>query len=209
VTLASSSCTQSLWRRWNKEGFHVPSQLWLYNSDVADLPFNRLHSTTFTILKHCLQTLCPSNVSSKDQLMRYQANRQLWLQSYITLFAQFLFSIMKIYMCRLILRENSHKIIRFYKTKPNLMYWWYFPEAIIIYANHSGRAVWGMNYLRSLIGSNPAQDMDVCIMCIYCVCVVLCVGSGLPTGWSPVKGVLPAVYRVKKLRKQSRPNKGL
>jgi hypothetical protein len=28
---------------------------------------------------------------------------------------------------------------------------------------------------------------------IYCVCAVLCVGSGLATGWSPVQGVLPSV----------------
>jgi hypothetical protein len=27
------------------------------------------------------------------------------------------------------------------------------------------------------------------------VCIVLCVGSGLATGWSPVQGVLPTVYR--------------
>jgi hypothetical protein len=28
-------------------------------------------------------------------------------------------------------------------------------------------------------------------VCVYSVCVVLCVGSGLATGWSPVQGVLP------------------
>jgi hypothetical protein len=44
---------------------------------------------------------------------------------------------------------------------------------------------------------------------LFCVCVVLCVGSGIATGSSPVKGVLPTVYRIKKLRKRSRPNKGL
>jgi hypothetical protein len=29
---------------------------------------------------------------------------------------------------------------------------------------------------------------------LFCVCVVLFVGSGLATGWSPVKGGLPTVY---------------
>jgi hypothetical protein len=42
-------------------------------------------------------------------------------------------------------------------------------------------------FARSNIGvvdSNPTQGMDVC------VCVVLCAGSGLATGWSPVQRVL-------------------
>jgi hypothetical protein len=37
---------------------------------------------------------------------------------------------------------------------------------------------------------------------------VLCVDSGLTTGWSPVQGVLPNVYRIKKLKKRPR-SKGL
>jgi hypothetical protein len=35
--------------------------------------------------------------------------------------------------------------------------------------------------------------MDVCV-CLFCVCVDLCVGSGLATGWSPIQGVLPTMY---------------
>jgi hypothetical protein len=46
-------------------------------------------------------------------------------------------------------------------------------------------------------------------MCLFYVGVVLCVGRGLVTGWSTVQGVLPAVYRIKKLRKRPRSNKGL
>jgi hypothetical protein len=49
-----------------------------------------------------------------------------------------------------------------------------------------------------VVGSNPTQDMDVCVH-LFCVYVVLCVGSGLATGWSPVQGVLPTVYKIKKL----------
>jgi hypothetical protein len=59
-----------------------------------------------------------------------------------------------------------------------------------------------------IVGSNPTQGMDVCVR-LFCVCVVLCIGSGLATGWSPVQGVLPTVYRIKKLKKLPRPNKGL
>jgi hypothetical protein len=43
-----------------------------------------------------------------------------------------------------------------------------------------------------IVGSNPTPDVDVCVHLSF-VCVVLCVGSGLATGWSPVQGVLPTV----------------
>jgi hypothetical protein len=38
----------------------------------------------------------------------------------------------------------------------------------------------------------PTKVTDVCVR-LFCVCVVLCVGSGLATGSSPVQGVLPSV----------------
>jgi hypothetical protein len=44
-------------------------------------------------------------------------------------------------------------------------------------------------------------------VCVYSVCVVLCVGSGLATGSSPVQGVLPTVCKIKKLKKRRRSNK--
>jgi hypothetical protein len=59
-----------------------------------------------------------------------------------------------------------------------------------------------------VVRSNPTRGMDICLR-LFCVCVVLCVGSGLATGWSPVQGVLQTVYRIKKLKKRPRPNKGL
>jgi hypothetical protein len=43
-----------------------------------------------------------------------------------------------------------------------------------------------------IVGSNPAQGMDVSVRLFY-VCVVLCVGSGLATGWSLVQGAIPTV----------------
>jgi hypothetical protein len=51
--------------------------------------------------------------------------------------------------------------------------------------------------------SNSTRGTDVC------ACVVLCVGSGLATCWSPIQGVLTTVYRIKKLKKRPRSNKGL
>jgi hypothetical protein len=44
-----------------------------------------------------------------------------------------------------------------------------------------------------IMGSNPTRGMDVCML-LFCVYVVLRVGSGLMTGWSPIQGVLPIVY---------------
>jgi hypothetical protein len=40
---------------------------------------------------------------------------------------------------------------------------------------------------------------------VHSVFVLFCVGSGLATGWSPVQGVLPTMYRIKKLKKRPRP----
>jgi hypothetical protein len=45
-----------------------------------------------------------------------------------------------------------------------------------------------------IVGLNPIQGMDVWWVCaFFCVCVVLCLGRGLATSWSPVQGVLPSV----------------
>jgi hypothetical protein len=56
-----------------------------------------------------------------------------------------------------------------------------------------------------IVGSNPTQGwMSVCV---YSVFMLSCVGSGLATGWSPVRGVLPTVCRIKKLKKRPRSNK--
>jgi hypothetical protein len=57
-----------------------------------------------------------------------------------------------------------------------------------------------------IVGSNPIQGMDVCVR-LFCVCVVLYVGSGLATDWSLVQGVLSTVYRIKKLKRGQGPTK--
>jgi hypothetical protein len=49
-----------------------------------------------------------------------------------------------------------------------------------------------------IMGSNSIRVMYVYVR-LFRVCAVLCVGRGLATGWSPVQGVLPTVYRIKNL----------
>jgi hypothetical protein len=64
-------------------------------------------------------------------------------------------------------------------------------------------AVFAPSY-SGIVGSNPTQGMDVCIVYIYSVsCVVLCVGSGLATGWSPFQGVLHIAYMSKKQKRKT------
>jgi hypothetical protein len=55
----------------------------------------------------------------------------------------------------------------------------------------------GMNCLRSLAlwdrGFESHSTHGCLCVRLFCVCVVLCVGSGLATGWSPAQGVLSSV----------------
>jgi hypothetical protein len=69
-----------------------------------------------------------------------------------------------------------------------------------------------MNRLRSLESWDRGFEYHsrhgcLCVL-LFCVYVVLCVGRGLATGWSPVQGVLPTVYRIKKLKNGQCPTKG-
>jgi hypothetical protein len=54
-----------------------------------------------------------------------------------------------------------------------------------------------------IVDSNPTRGINVCV-CLFRVCAVLCVGSGLATGWSLIQRVLRTVYRIKKLKKRPR-----
>jgi hypothetical protein len=65
-------------------------------------------------------------------------------------------------------RHNRH----FNINETSCLHWLYLLTAASSGADHNGRAV---------MGSNPTRGMDVCV-CLFCVCVVLCVGSGLATG---------------------------
>jgi hypothetical protein len=63
-----------------------------------------------------------------------------------------------------------------------------------------------INFSRSnagIVGSNRTGGMDICPL-LFSVCVVLCVGSGLVAGWSPVQWVLSNMYRLKKIKKRER-----
>jgi hypothetical protein len=52
--------------------------------------------------------------------------------------------------------------------------------------------------------------MDVWyVYAFFCVCVVLCLGSGLTTGQSLIQGVLPSVKWLKELKKTRQPYKGI
>jgi hypothetical protein len=48
-------------------------------------------------------------------------------------------------------------------------------------ADHSGRAVSSFARNPGIVGSNPTQNIDVCVR-LFCVYAVLCVGIGLATG---------------------------
>jgi hypothetical protein len=47
-------------------------------------------------------------------------------------------------------------------------------------ADHSGRAVFARSNT-GIVGSNPTRGVGVCVL-LFCVCVVVCIGSGLATG---------------------------
>jgi hypothetical protein len=46
-----------------------------------------------------------------------------------------------------------------------------------------------------VVSSNPSRGMDICVR-LFCVYVVLSIGRGHATGWFPVQGVLPTVYKI-------------
>jgi hypothetical protein len=76
-----------------------------------------------------------------------------------------------------------------------------------IWAYHSSRAWTVFARLNiGIVGSNPTWSMDVFVR-LFCVYVILCVGSGLAMGWSSVQGILPTVYRIMKLKNRPRSNK--
>jgi hypothetical protein len=81
---------------------------------------------------------------------------------------------------------------------PILMQMWRSPADITVAARSKAWTVFARSNT-GIVDSNPTRGMDVCVS-LLCVCVVLCVGSGLATGWSPVRGVLPAVYKGKKVK---------
>jgi hypothetical protein len=67
-------------------------------------------------------------------------------------------------------------------------------------SKRSRRSEWSLalrhetSWSRQTLGSWVRITLEAWISaCVYSVCAVLCVCSGLATGWSPVQGVLPTV----------------
>jgi hypothetical protein len=94
----------------------------------------------------------------------------------------------------------------------NLFRFHYFPVLYFLVAHDSGRAAKARTvFTRSntgVIGSNCTRGMDIRVR-LFCVFVVLRVGSGLAITYYPVQVVLPTVYKIKELNKRPRPNEGL
>jgi hypothetical protein len=74
--------------------------------------------------------------------------------------------------------------------------------------SHDPGIYWSQ-WLRDLRHELPLPPQTLCSYvriqleaCLLRVCVVLCVGSGLETGWSPVQGVLPIACRIRKVAKE-------
>jgi hypothetical protein len=83
-----------------------------------------------------------------------------------------------------------------------------FLYVLMLFADHSDRAVYGMNCRRPLkywvVDVNPTRGIDVCV-CLFCVYVVLCVGSG----WSPGEAAHLLCVGARFRKQRPRPNKGL
>jgi hypothetical protein len=78
--------------------------------------------------------------------------------------------------------------------------------SILLCADHSGCAVYGINCLLPLEHWGHGFESHSRHGCLRAF--ILCVGISLVTGWFPIQGVLQTVYRIKKLKKWPRP-KGL
>jgi hypothetical protein len=78
-------------------------------------------------------------------------------------------------------------------------YYYYYCHA---FCYRSGRVVWGMKCLRPLEHWDcgfVSHSRHGCLSA-FILFVLSCVGSGLATGWSPGQGILPTVYKIKKLK---------
>jgi hypothetical protein len=89
----------------------------------------------------------------------------------------------------------------------NLIYLWLYSSFVgswpITVA--AGSKTWSVfaPWNAGFVGLNPTRGTDICVR-LFCVCAVLCVGSGLATGWSLVRGALLTLYRIMKLKKTAR-----
>jgi hypothetical protein len=66
---------------------------------------------------------------------------------------------------------------------------------ITVDAQSKAWAVFGRSNTAIMV-SNPTWGIVVCVR-LLCVCATLCAGSGLATGWSPIQGFQPTMYRLR------------
>jgi hypothetical protein len=78
-----------------------------------------------------------------------------------------------------------------------------FNEPITGTARSKAWTVFGRSNI-GIVGPNPTRVMDVPVR-LFCVSVVLCVGTGLATGWSQGQDVLPTVYRLRNWKSDQGP----
>jgi hypothetical protein len=105
-----------------------------------------------------------------------------------------------------------HYIYKLFVCHYHIYYHWHrFPvtdlEADNIwYVNRLGRLAWGMNCLRPLKHWDRGIESHSRHGCLFAF--ILCVGRSLATGWSPVQGILPTVYRLRNWTSSQGPRKG-
>jgi hypothetical protein len=81
--------------------------------------------------------------------------------------------------------------------------WIYWP--VTVAARSKARTVFASSDA-GILGSNPLKAwMSGVCMRLFCVCVVLCLGSSLATSWSLVQGVLPTVKMITELNERPGP----
>jgi hypothetical protein len=71
---------------------------------------------------------------------------------------------------------------------------------------HSGHWTVFARINTGIVVWNPTRGTDICVL-LFCVCVVLCVGSGLATDWSPIQGVLSTVNTLRNWKSDRGPEK--
>jgi hypothetical protein len=139
-------------------------------------------------------TLVPSSVAQAAKLL---CSGSVWLNSvrgshqpdnYFVVFFSHTTQILIYYFK--IFHDCFQFFIRDHPVIPHYRIWVTedFVMSITVAARSKARTVF-VHSNAGIVGSNPTQGMDVCVS-LFCVCVVLCVGSGLATGWFPVQGVL-------------------
>jgi hypothetical protein len=71
--------------------------------------------------------------------------------------------------------------------------------SFIYAAGHGSLAVWDMNCFRSLgrrdggFESHSGHGRLICVCAFFYFCIILCLGRGIATSWSPVQRVIPSV----------------